>query len=197
MLKVAGTMAGHAEVVLVGDHIPITVDYAVEVALRREVMWRTGDSRSLLQLWLHRETGCLQQLELVMVDARRARREDGDPEPVAIDHGLPMFDIGAGFVPDPEWTTYTVMDDERSFDLVLYSTVARLVLDPAAPARIVGSDRVSFGLDAGDRLCRIDVTSLAAEDMANLRGYLDRLIEYQGTPAAPCPRRRWWQFGGR
>jgi len=185
MLQFLGIVEGNVEALTIGEYVPITIDYGEEIAYERCVMWRTGNSRSLVQLWLDKRTGTLTQLEVVCVEAKRARREKEDPIPVAVERGHPAFDVADAFVPDPEWKTYQVMDEERPFDFVLYSSVARLILDPTEPERFVGSERAAFGLDDRGRLCRIDIGSLTPSDMTNLRAYLDHLEESQGSSRAP------------
>ncbi len=195
MAKVLGTAERYDETVTIGAHTPITVDFTDAIDYQHCVMWRIGDSRSLLQLWMQEGTGRLQQLEVVLVDAGRARTDASDPESTVIDRGLPIFDVGESFLPDPEWDVYTVMEEKKPFDLVLHTSLVRLLLDDVTPVRTVGTERVSFGLDACDRPCRIDVKSLGSQDIAELRAYLDRLARYQGTRVVPdserSPRKFW------
>ena len=118
------------------------------------VYWRIGDfDRSLIEIGLNENSGCVSNVALVMFSEESVSRAVGREE-LEIEIGMPVFDIR-------ELTESGGLDNHYNFRIIVNRDSLRLLfIDDIKPVKVYRNKSVDFGVGEGGELVWLEFFSL-------------------------------------
>lgn len=182
MLKLRESSPLKSEIIKFDGFIPLSVQFNHPET--QKLSWTCiFESLSLLEIWLNKNSGAIWEMTLVSLKTEHIILSEGTSfkfSDFEIQEGIPIFEVS-------HWPVFKsinefnqlykdlLLREEHKILLEMGNNHASICFkDRIIPSRYLKGNRVYFGIDSEDFLCRIDMIDLNTSEIDHLKKGLDQ-----------------------